>query len=372
MRWTRTLSLYVTREVLQYTALGLAAITILMVTRSLMRVLDELIGAGFLIGDLLAIMGLLGTMLLIYALPVSFLFGVLLAIGRMASDVEITAMRACGIGLRGLLLPILGLGLLLSALTFELTLEVEPKARHEMSNRVRQLLVRGASVEAGRFNMVGDRTLYVDERDRDGGLRGIVISDRSNPERPYLVFAEAGRMMLDEASEELTLLLERGDVHMDLRRSGEDRYQRIGFERFEYTINVTQAMGPVKLLRPRQMELAQLRATVATIARGEDPGPLREEPAAYGAHLQRRYAMPWSPALFALVGVPLGIRRTGSARAYGVILCALLAFGYYALVSFCDLLATESGFPPFPTLWLPNALFLALGVGLLIHARRAT
>ena len=43
MRWPRTLSLYVAREIFAYTLLGLAAISVVMVTRSLVRVLDELI-----------------------------------------------------------------------------------------------------------------------------------------------------------------------------------------------------------------------------------------------------------------------------------------------------------------------------------------
>jgi lipopolysaccharide export system permease protein len=99
---------------------------------------------------------------------------------------------------------------------------------------------------------------------------------------------------------------------------------------------------------------------------------LREEAPAYATNLQRRYALPMAPALFALVGVPLGMRRKRGARSYGVILCALLAFGYYALHSFCELLATESGFPPRLAVWLPNLLFAAGGIGLLIQARRSS
>jgi lipopolysaccharide export system permease protein len=368
MRGPRTLSIYVTREVVAYTLLGLAAITIVMVARSLVRVLDELIGAGFLLRDLLHVARLLGTMLLIYALPVSFLFGVLLATGRMAADVEITAMRACGIGIRGLMLPVMVLAALLSLLTLELTLDVEPAARRQMAGAVRTLLVRGASVEAGQFSTVGDRTLYVDRREPEGRLRGIVISDLTDPERPFLIFAESGEMDLDEERAELALRLERGSVHIDLRR-GDERYQRISFERFEYRIDVTQLLGEQQQQRPREMSLAELRSVAETIASGDDPGPLREVPASYATHLNQRYALPAAPLLFALVGVPLGIRRKRGARSYGVIACAVLAFGYYALHAFCELLTTESGFPV-AVVWMPNLIFAVLGVALLAQAQR--
>jgi lipopolysaccharide export system permease protein len=370
MRWPRTLSLYVTREVVQYASLGLAAITLVMLTRSLVRVLDQLIGAGFQIDDLLTVASLLGAMLTIYALPVSFLFGVLLAIGRMASDVEITAMRACGIGMRALLLPIGILGLCLSVLTLKLTVDVEPAARRAMATAVQRMLVRGASVEAGRFKAVAKRMFFVDEREAEGRLRGIVISDRTDPERPFLVFAESGELRLDESRAEMVLMLERGDVHLEPRGDADDRYQRVGFERFEYRINIGEAMG-TGLPRPREMTREQLRAVVARIEAGEEPGPLRDPPVEYATNLHRRYALPAAPALFALVGVPLGIRRKRGARSYGVILCAVLAFGYYALHSFCELLATERGFPVEIAVWLPNVAYAVLGIVLVLHARRS-
>jgi lipopolysaccharide export system permease protein len=371
MRWPRTLSLYVTREVVAYTLIGLAAITIVMVARSLVRVLDQLIGAGVLFEDVVGVVGLLGAMLAIYALPVSFLFGVLLAIGRMAGDVEIVAMRACGVGLRGLLTPIALLGALFSLSTLVLCLEVEPAARREMAATVRTLLIRGASVEPGRFNTVGDRTLYADEREGARGLRGILISDRTDPKRPFLVFAESGEMRFDEQRAELQLTLERGDVHIDSREGDGDRYQRIGFDRLEYKIDVTHIVSPAQLRRAREMPLSELRAVVGRIDSGSDED-LREEKTAYATNLERRYALPAAPALFALVGVPLGMQRKRGARSYGVILCAVLAFGYYALESFCESLAIEKGFPPRLAMWLPNAAFAAAGVALLVHARRSS
>src|SRR5215510_5439481 len=100
MRRSRTLTRYVAREVVAYTLLGLTLIGAILLLRNLGRALDELLGAGFAASDVWAVLRVIGTMLLLYALPVSFLFGVLLAVARMAADVEIVAMRACGIGVR--------------------------------------------------------------------------------------------------------------------------------------------------------------------------------------------------------------------------------------------------------------------------------
>jgi len=231
------------------------------------------------------------------------------------------------------------------------------------------MVLRGASVEPGRFNTIGERTVWVDER-RDRRLRGIVIADRSDPERPFVVFAESGEMELDEERAEFLLRLERGDVHIEGGGS-EERYQRLTFERFEYRFDVDALVGNGGSRRPREMELDELRETVKRIEAGAATGSLREVPASYPVHLQQRWAMPMAPALFALVGVPLGMQRKRGARSWGVILCAVLAFGYYALQSFGELLAIESGFPP-AIVWMPNVIYGALGVVLLTRAHRAS
>lgn len=370
MRGPRTLSLYVAREVMQYMLLGLAAIGLVMLGRGLVRVMDELLGAGFRLADLLTVLRLLGTVLMVYAVPVAFLFGVLLAIGRLASDVEITAMRACGVGVLGILAPVALLGLAFSALTLELALDVEPAARREMATALRQMLVRGASLSPGRFSTLGDRTLYVDEREGTSRLRGVVISDRSDPERPFIVFAESGEIELDADDARLTLRLERGDIHVDAGPQESERHRRVAFDRLEYEIDVARTLGISRGRRARELPAGELRETIARIEAGEADS-LREAPPLYATNLQRRYARSAAPLLFSLVGVPLGMRRTRGARSFGVILCAGLAFVYYGLQSFGEYLSGEAAVvPAWLALWTPNVLFAAVGVALLARARR--
>ncbi|HKA14896.1 MAG TPA: LptF/LptG family permease [Myxococcota bacterium] len=371
MRWPRTLSLYVTREVVAYSLIVIAAFMIIFVVRGLVGRLDQLVGAGAIGTDLLRVASLLGAMATIYVVPASFLVGVVIAIARMSGDVEITAIRACGVGIRGLLAPIALLGVVLSLSTLALCLEFEPAARRDVAAAFRTMAIRGATIEPGHFNTVGDRMLYVDERDGVSGLRGILISDRTEPRRPFLVFAESGEMRLDEQRAELRLQLDHGDVHLDAAESGQDRYRRLAFDRLEYRIDVREMIDPSQPLRAREMPLAELRDVVRRIAAGSAE-PLREAPPAYAANLERRYAISVAPVLFALVGVPLGMQRKRGARSYGAIVGVVLAFGYYALESFGESLAIGKGFPPRLALWLPNLGFAAVGLALLWRARRVS
>jgi lipopolysaccharide export system permease protein len=365
----RVLSRYVAREVVLYTLLGLAAISVILLARNLVRVLDELLGAGFSWTDFATLVRLLGTMLLLYALPVSFLFGVLLAVGRMAGDVEIVAMRACGVGIRQLLVPVLVLGVLISAGTLQLAMHVEPAARRELKAAVTSLVARGAGLQPGRFRRFGEVLVYVDARGGDR-LQGIVVSDRRDPERPLIVFAKQGQMRLDESGTQLELALEQGDIHLDSPEAGpQGRDVRISFERFDYTVDL-HALLDKKGVRPKEMKWAYLRYMVDRIARGEKLPFGQEAPIEYALDLHRSVAAPAAPALFGLVGLPIAMRRTRGARSLGALWCAALAFSYYGLQTFFSFLATEAWISAAVAMWLPNACFAALAAALLLRARR--
>jgi lipopolysaccharide export system permease protein len=367
MRIPRTLSRYVGREVALYTSLGLAVISAILMMRNLARALDDLLGAGFAMSDLLALLRVLGTMLLLYALPVSFLFGVLLAVARLASDVEIIAMRACGIGLREIALPIVLLSLGASALTGWLAIDVEPAARRDLRGVFASLVSRGAGLEPGRFRRFGDVLVYVDGRGGDR-LQGIVLSDRSDPERPVIIFASEGKMAVD-AEGSITLALEQGDIHLD---NASEREVRISFDRFDYALDLSELLGPDGRKRASEMPFHELRETVSQAA--VDGIPLHagyaDNPIEYELELHRRLAAPVAPALFGLLGLPIGMRRARGARAFGALWCAGVAFSYYGAHIFFESLA-ERGFLSAPVArWLPVAGFAALAFWLLARARR--
>ncbi len=366
----RRLWLYVAREVAGYSLLGLLAITTVLVGNRLFRWLHDVLGAGIAFADVTAILGLFTTLLSVYALPISLLFGILLAIGRMAADSEITAMRACGVGMAGVAVPILALSLALCALLYPITLEVEPRARRGVHATMLSIATRGAALEPGRFEQLANRTLFVDGRDEAGDLVGVMISDRTNPQRPMTIFARSARASLVEAKRELRLELQRGDIHVELPQRAPEHYHQISFETLDYVIDLSQLLGGTRSERAREMTLEKLRETAQRVASG-DPGPYREpEPLRYEVHLSRRAALPLAPLLFAATGLPLALMQRRNARALGILWCGALAFGYYALQTFSESLVHQGTVAPALAPWLPNALYAALGIALLTHVWR--
>src|SRR5436190_168309 len=64
-----------------------------------------------------------------FALPMGMLTGVLLTLGRLSADSEITAMRTAGMGLSRIARPILLLGVLGAAFGLYANFEAMPQAR---------------------------------------------------------------------------------------------------------------------------------------------------------------------------------------------------------------------------------------------------
>lgn len=371
MRVPRTLYLYVAREIVTYGAIAFFAITAIMLGQNLLRRLEDLVVVGFSAGDLAAIGFLLVGMLVAYATPIAFLFGVSLTTSRLSGDAEVLAMRANGIGLRPLVVPALALGACVSVLTGYLMTEVEPRAQRELRTMLKSVAARGGVLEAGKFRDVLGRVIFVESRGADDRLEGVLISDRTNEDRPFVIFAEHGRLHFDPDASTILFSLENGDVHIEPESppGGDESYRRIAFQSFDYEIDVSSIFsGKTTQLRPREMSNGDLRESAFRLAAGEKMGNLREkDPIEYQLQLHRRYALPFAPILFGMLAVPLSLRGSRSARSWGALQSVAVVFAYYSLMTFAQYLAREGWLSAGAALWLPNAV-LALSASSLLWA----
>jgi lipopolysaccharide export system permease protein len=370
MRAPRTLALSIAGEIALYMAVGFLGFVVILTVQNLAQRLEDLVAVGLRWRDAWALVRGLVPLVAAYSVPVGFLFGVLAAVGRMSSDSEVTAMRACGLGLGVVLAPALVFAVLVSACTAVLMIRAEPAARRATRAVLADVASRGGILEAGRFRSIGPRVLFVQSRDRENRLSQIFIADRSDPQRSFLIFAERGRFVFDGDKMAIRLELEHGDVHLESQTL--EQHQRIAFERFDYTLDALQLLDRVRNLRPRELPFDELSDRIeraeASPSRIDVAG---RTPGEYRAQYHRRLALPFAPLIFASLGVPLGLRRTRSARSWGVLACALLATSYYTLLTFGEYLGESGRLPAVVALWIPNAAFALAALLLLRRAQHA-
>jgi lipopolysaccharide export LptBFGC system permease protein LptF len=367
---SQTIGRYLVSEVSQYTALGMMAATPVVLIPNLFDRADEFLVSGITAGDQFEIALCVIPMIVAYALPISFLFGVMMALGRLSSDHEIAAMRCCGFGMASLLVPVVTLGVMVSALTGYLMMDVEPRARKELVALSLRIAARGSLIEEGRFIPFGRRMIFVQRRD-DENLRGIMISDSAEKERTFHVFAESGRFDFDPESGDLTITLTEGDMRMLPDPSNAFEEYRISFEEFAYTFRAM-AMGHGKLrYKMDQLRLTELRDAVASLESGEKRRDLKYTASRiYETQMHRILSIPLASALFSLIGVPLGVHGLVRSRSWGMILALGLLSGYYSLFAYVQEAARLGEAPVFMFVWIPNALLLLLGSFLVWNVRR--
>ncbi|MFP6655263.1 MAG: LptF/LptG family permease, partial [Myxococcota bacterium] len=274
MRIARTLFGYLIRETLVYCALAFCLLTLVLLTQNLLRRLDELFLIGMTMQDIRIVIECIFPVALGYSIPLAFLVGIILSIRRLGADGELRALRAAGVSPAQLLLPFLLLGLVATSISGWLLNSVEYQSRRELVQLFKTAAARGAILEPGKFREIGSRLVFVEDRDRDGRLHGVMIVDQSKSERPFRIFADQGRFLFNEEKAEIELELWDGELHFAPIEGELDRYERFHFEAFLYRMNVGHILGgdfgPV---RPKQMNLSELRGV---LKRADSGDPLRE------------------------------------------------------------------------------------------------
>ena len=371
MRIARTLSFYLIRETAIYCALAFFLLTVVLLAQNLLRRLESLLIVGMTPNDLRIVLECVLPIVVSYALPLAFLVGVVFALRRLGADGELEGMRSAGFGPSAMIVPLLLLGTLTGLFSAWLLNSVEHESRRELVRVFKSVAARGAILEPGKFRSLGRRLIFVEGRERNGALQGIMIVDKSDRERPYRIFADHGRYRFETETSEILLELSSGDLHLQPSAEGPDRYERILFDEFTYRLNVRSILGgdfgPV---RPKQMNLEELRAVLARAAEGDDLGELdQRNPTEYAMEIHRRRSLPFAPLLFAGVGVPIALASERRGRNRGLMLCVSAAMGYYALGALMEVSARNGWLNAGIATWIPNIVFAGLALVLFAKSR---
>ena len=140
----RKLDGYVLGETLGPLALGFSVYTFIMLVRFLFRSADMIIRRGLSPGEVGKLVLYTLPNILVLTIPMALLFGILIAIGRLASDSELIAMRACGISLFTLYRPVLLLSALLGGVNLGIAGYSLPRANHALQTQTLQIVAQTA------------------------------------------------------------------------------------------------------------------------------------------------------------------------------------------------------------------------------------
>ena len=305
-----------------------------------------------------------------FTIPFGVLVGTLVALSRMSSDGEITAMRAAGIPGRRLVPPVLVFGLLAALAAAASSLWLKPWSFREFYRVENQMIARQltADVQARVFDeQFPNSILYVN--DVTSGptpqWRRILLADVTPPEErkpgtaergdsPMITLASEALAVPDVANNRIQLSLRNGSTY-EAGKEATD-YHIGAFVNGDQWVNA-QKPNEVRASRP-SIEMD----TIPLFRQAYHDSTLdREQILDSRIELHTRLALPLACVLLALAGVPLGISSRRSAKSAAVVLTAAIAFLYWMGLISCIGLARQGTLPPGVAVWLPNLVFAAMG-----------
>jgi lipopolysaccharide export system permease protein len=422
----KKLQLYTIREFFSPFLLSAGIFTFVMLLDKLLDLLDMIVSKGVPVRTVIEVFLLLLPSMVAVVIPMGVLAGVLMAVGRMESDLEVTAMKASGVSIFMMLKPLMLVAAILTATMVMFNNYVLPDANHMAKNLLLDIgsMHPAAKIIPGMFvEGIENYRIIVEEKDDiTGELYNVVIHERIPATPGRTITAQRGRMEPLSANR-FRLVLNDGQMH-ELAENGE--YRKLDFD--TYTVEITRSEDLVRQDRSsrgdREMSAGQMRALVDSLQRqaraledslnrmGSAPlmallgdstagsgrstfpppdsvdertwfnmsrnfmaqlsGNLRlladrktsllRSVSRYQVEIHKKYSIPFACIVFVLLGIPLGLSTRKGSAGIALGVSLLVILVYYLFLIAGEQLADRRMMPPFLSMWLPNIILGAFGV----------
>ncbi|MBI1977490.1 MAG: LptF/LptG family permease [Candidatus Omnitrophica bacterium] len=354
---------YCLKELLSPFLTSLFLVTFIFMVGNLFDLADLLVNKGVSLFDLLKLIVLMIPSLLGFILPTAALTSVLLVFGSFAQNNEITAMKASGIHLVRIFLPVVGVAFLLSFFSLFLIDQVQPRSEYESRQLVRQLVVKhpAAYLEAGRFiKDFQGYTLWINQI-KGERLEGITIFQNEEGKPTRTIIAEWGEVAPAPDQKSLALKLYNGTSDEPNPDDASVLY-KLNFKTFLLAnITVGKQRGGVHK-KEKEMTIDEL---VYRLKYNEEvkSNPKRKREAE--AEIHKKISFSFATVVFVLIGLPVAIMsRRGEVVVSFSVAMAVVGI-YYILFVWGRTMAINGYLPPWIALWLPNIVSFGLAAFLM-------
>ncbi|HEX7965813.1 MAG TPA: LPS export ABC transporter permease LptF [Gammaproteobacteria bacterium] len=303
------------------------------------------------------LLGLASIKFFIVVVPVATFLAIMLALGRLYRDSEMTTFMACGVGPAQVYRPLLVIALVLGSAMAALSLQVSPWAERmtHIVNSAGEHDAQVGSFESGRFKVDDDGhgALYAEHVSKDGKDLGKVFMQGPSGDLMAVVIAEQGhRQGNPDVAGGGMLVLKDGWRYEGTPGKADYRIVRYA----EHGIVIDPPKPESGLDSYDAYPTGEL---------------LKLHDLAAASELQWRLSVPISVVLLTLLAVPLARTSPRQGR-YGKLLIAVLVYVIYYNLGILGRVWLQKGVTPAALgLWWVDGIYLAV-VGLLLLQQYGT
>ena len=349
---------------------SLAVLIFVMLIGNLVKLVELIITRGVNFFSVLKLFFFLIPYLLTYVIPIAVLTAALLSLSRLSSDNEILAIRASGIHIFKLILPLIIIGAITSLFLVILNDRIIPKAHYASRKTLIDIGIKNptAALEAGTFiNSFQNYVLFIYsiEKNKQTGERNILnnvrIYEPQGKDRPSrTIIARHGEFVSLPDKKVIKLKLTDGTSdEPDINKPGE--FFKLNFK--TYYITLAMAAGDEKKTiekKPKDMTIEELKEQIREFkSQGIETTPLVTQ-------IHQKLALAFSAFVFILLGSPMAIISHRREKTLNFGLAFLIVVFYYLLLIGFESLSLQGHLPPALGIWMPNIIFSILGLMLMI------
>ena len=364
----RILTRYILREVTLNALIGVGVFTFVLFSRDMGRILELVVRNSAPLPSVAEIFFFTVPVALTYTIPMGVLVGILIGLSRLAADSEITAMRACGIGVWTFLRIIfifVAVAWLLALVNGVYLAPQSQAALGRLEDRLKSSQVSFEVQPRVFYEGFPQLVLYVqDVKSAQGAAiwNGVFIADITTPGAPRITLAKQG-ILISEGPDTLHLHLTDGSTH-ETDPKVPDHYQISTFQETDIPIPVPQTDSKDE----QEPEPIMQYGTRELLDRAQHGKKFMAR--WYMIEFNRRFSLPTACLVLALVGIPLGLSSKKGGKSTGFVLTIVLVFAYYSVSLIGVSLARQGKLSPAMGVWLANLVFFVGGVFLLWRAER--
>ena len=404
---------YVISELIMPFLFGFSVIIFLLVIDLILQMLDRILGKGVPIGVVFELFFLNTAWMIALAVPMAVLVSTLLAFGRLSAAGEIVAMRALGIGIHQVVVPVLlvaallGIGLVI--FNDRILPEFNHRARVLMTDIHRKRPAVALADKAG--VMIGDFKNYqilFDRADAGGNiLHDVLVYSFNSDGFPETAVADSGVVEFDEARDEALLYLFNGEMHridpddptvyalttfakarLRLGDAGQQLSRSSSAYRNDREMDIATMQHKIAQYENELHQAKVKRANLLNefvrevLIDSTDTKPVQSLRAVLGrvaadtriarhklraadrlrVEVHKKFSIPAACVAFVLVGAPIGVWARSSSVAIGAAISIGFFLVWWIFLIGGEKLADRGVLMPWFAMWIPNVLTALVGV----------
>lgn len=320
--------------------------------------------------------------IIILSMPVGMLLAAMFSVGQLSKYNELTAMLAAGRSLQRILLPIFGLGLLVSGGMLLFAEKVMPIANQRKAELKQQYIERMPKNLPSRLS-----NLYFQESAGDTAAPSVANLPGAPVRRIFISYYDDANKLAQKVSVQQyrgIFITERFDATQMRWQENADgktgvwemlqgyRRQFAGeretLTRFDTLAMPQLAFSPQMLTKvqkdPEEMSYGELQQFIREVARNGG------NPDRWLVDLYLKISFPLANFIIVLFGAPLAAGRIRSGGAVGVATSLVVCFLYFGAVKTSQSMGQNGTLNPLLAAWLGNMIFLIAGTIILMRARK--